>query len=134
MKIEGVKHIGIAVADLDACIAKFENVLGLKCRLRKRVESNKVEVAVFDCGGTSLELVAPTDETSPVHRFVAKGGNSLHHICFRVDEIDRWLTFLESEGADLIDRKPRTGAFGDCIAFVGPKSVCNFLIELAEEA
>jgi methylmalonyl-CoA/ethylmalonyl-CoA epimerase len=134
MKIEGVEHIGIAVTDLDACITKFERLLGLKCRLRKRVESNKVEVAIFDCGGTSLELVAPTDETSPVQRFVSKGGNSLHHICFKVDEIDRWLAFLEAEGADLIDIKPRTGAFGDRIAFVGPKSVCDFLIELAEEA
>jgi methylmalonyl-CoA/ethylmalonyl-CoA epimerase len=133
MKIEGVEHIGIAVKDLDECIGRFEDLLGLKCSMRKRLESNKVEVAVFKCGGTSIELVAPTDETSPVHRFVSRGGNSLHHICFRVDEIDKWLAFLDAEGAELIDREPRQGAFGDRIAFVGPKSVCNFLIELAEE-
>ena len=132
MKIEGVEHIGIAVKDLDECIGRFENLLGLKCSQRRRVDANKVEVAVFDCGGTTLELVAPTDETSPVHRFVSKGGNALHHICFKVDDIDGWLTFLDQEGADLIDRKPRQGAFGDRIAFVGPKSVCNVLIELAE--
>ena len=133
MKIEGVEHIGIAVKNLDECIERFENLLGLRCRRRKRIESNKIEVAVFDCGGTTLELIAPTDEESPVQRFVSKGGNALHHICFKVDDIEGWLTFLDRQGADLLDRKPREGAFGDRIAFVSPKAVCNFLIELAEE-
>jgi methylmalonyl-CoA/ethylmalonyl-CoA epimerase len=133
MRIEGVEHIGIAVKDLDECIERFESLLGLKCSERRRVETNRVEVAVFDCGGTSLELVAPTDERSPVHRFVSKGGNALHHICFKVDDIDGWLEFLGQHGAELIDKKPREGAFGRRIAFVSPKAVCNFLIELTEE-
>jgi methylmalonyl-CoA/ethylmalonyl-CoA epimerase len=133
MRIEGVEHIGIAVGNLDECIERFENLLGLKCSRRKRVESNRVEVAVFECGDTTLELVAPTDEESPVHRFVSEGGNALHHICFKVDDIEAWLAFLDGQGAGLIDRKPREGAFGDRIAFVSPKAVCNFLIELAEE-
>lgn len=133
MKIEGVEHIGIAVADLDECIGKFENLLGLKCQARHRVESNLVEVALFDCGGTRIELVAPTDDASPIRRFVAKGGNSLHHICFKVEGIEAWLDFLHEQGVDLIDRTPRQGAGGRSIAFVKPKSICNFLIELSEE-
>jgi methylmalonyl-CoA/ethylmalonyl-CoA epimerase len=133
MKIEGVKHIGVAVKNLDECIERFEKILGLECRLRKRVEPGKVEVAVFDCGGTSIELVAPIGGDSPVAKFISRGGGSLHHICFQVDDIDAWLAFLNEQGADLVDERPREGAFGDRIAFVGPKSVCNFLIELAEE-
>jgi methylmalonyl-CoA/ethylmalonyl-CoA epimerase len=133
MKIEGVEHIGIAVEHLDECIQRFEKLLGLKCSRRERVESNKVEVAVFDCGGATIELVAPTDEESPVQRFVSEGGSSLHHICFRVDDIDGWLRSLSEQGVKLIDREPRRGAFGDRIAFVSPKSVCNFLIELVEK-
>jgi methylmalonyl-CoA/ethylmalonyl-CoA epimerase len=133
MKIEGVEHIGIAVRDLDECISRFENLLGLKCNLRRRLESAKVEVAAFDCGGTAIELVAPLDEESPVYRFVSKGGSSLHHICLRVDDIDTWLSFLDGKGVGLIDRKAREGASGNRIAFVSPGSVCNFLIELAEE-
>ena len=133
MKIEGVAHIGIAVSDLDECIEKFERLLGLKCQSRARSEPNRVEVAMFDCGGTRLELVAPTDEDSPIQKFIAKGGNSLHHICFKVEGIDDWLTFLEGEGVGLIDETPRDGALGHRIAFVSPKSICNFLIELSEE-
>ena len=133
MKIEGVEHIGIAVQDLDECIEKFENLLGLKCSQRRHVESNKVDVAVFDCGSTRIELVAPSGEGSPIEKFVAEGGNSLHHLCFRVDDIESWLSFLDGRGVRLIDRKPREGAFGDRIAFVSPKSVCNVLIEFVEE-
>lgn len=133
MKIEGVEHIGIAVKDMDLCIERFERLLGLKCSERRRVEASGVEVALFDCGGTALELVAPIGEDSPIHRFVSKGGNALHHICFKVDDIEAWLAFLDEQGADLIDKQPREGAMGDRIAFVSPKAVCNFLIELAEE-
>ena len=133
MKIEGVEHIGIAVADLDKCIEKFEKLLGLKCKQRERSEPNRVEVAVFDCGATKLELVSPTDEASPIQRFIDKGGNSLHHICFKVDGIDQWLTFLDGEGVGLIDKEPRDGALGHRIAFLKPGSICNFLIELSEE-
>ncbi len=133
MKIEGVEHIGIAVSDLDECIEKFEKLLGLKCRQRERSEPNRVEVAVFDCGGTRLELVAPTDEDSPIQKFIAKGGNSLHHICFKVEGIDDWVTFLDGKGVELIDKTPRDGALGHRIAFVKPRSICNFLIELSEE-
>lgn len=133
MKIEGVEHIGIAVANLDECIEKFEKILGLKCQRRERVESNHVEVAVFDCGETRLELVAATDEESPIHKFVARSGNSLHHICFKVEGIDDWLKFLKENGVGLIDSVPRDGALGHRIAFVKPKSICNFLIELSEE-
>jgi methylmalonyl-CoA/ethylmalonyl-CoA epimerase len=133
MRIEGVEHIGIAVADLDKCIERFENLLGLKCQARQRVESNQVEVAVFDCGGTKIELVAPTDEASPIHKFVSRGGNSLHHICFKLEGLEAWLDFLDQHGVDLIDRTPRQGALGHSIAFVKPKSLCNFLVELSEE-
>jgi methylmalonyl-CoA epimerase len=133
MRILGLEHIGIAVSDLDECIGRFENLLGLKCKARKRAEANKVEVAVFDCGGTEIELVMPTDAESPVHGFIAKGGSSLHHICFKVEGLQDWLDFLSAQGVGLIDKVPRRGAFGDAIAFVRPKSFCNFLIELSEE-
>jgi len=133
MKIEGVAHIGIAVSDLDGCIEKFEKLLGLRCRRRERSEANRVEVAIFDCGGTSLELVAPIGEDSPIQEFIARGGNSLHHICFKVEGIDEWLAFLDGQGVGLIDKKPRDGALGHRIAFLKPKSICNFLIELSEE-
>jgi len=133
VRILGVEHIGIAVDDLDACIARFESILGLECAGREKVEANKVEVAFFNCGGTKIELVAPTDPESPIQRFVSKGGNALHHICFKVEGIGDWLQFLTDRGVEVVDRVPRMGASGKRVAFIKPKSLCNVLIELSEE-
>lgn len=132
MKLDGVEHIGIAVSDLDACIRTLEEVFGIKCAAREKVEASKVEVAVFDLGSTKLELVTPTDPASGVGKFLASRGNGIHHICLRVQDIEGWLDALGKRGVDLIDKVPRRGAFGHTVAFLSPKSVCNILIELSE--
>lgn len=132
MDIAGVEHIGIAVADIDAAINRLETVLGIKCSSRERVESNKVEVAVFEVGGTKIELITPTCETSPISKFLAQRGNGIHHICLKVRDIKGCLEDLAGKGVDLVDKTPREGALGHKIAFVSPKSVCNILLELAE--
>jgi methylmalonyl-CoA epimerase len=132
MDIAGVEHIGIAVADIDAAINRLETVLGIKCSSRERVESNKVEIAVFEVGGTKIELITPTCETSPISKFLAQRGNGIHHICLKVRDIKGCLEDLAGKGVDLVDKTPREGALGHKIAFVSPKSVCNILLELAE--
>jgi methylmalonyl-CoA/ethylmalonyl-CoA epimerase len=132
MDIAGVEHIGIAVADLDAAVEKLETVLGVKCSSRERVESNKVEVAVFKVGDTKIELVSPTCETSPISKFLAQRGNGIHHICLKVRDIQGCLDDLSGKGIQLVDRTPRDGALGHKIAFISPKSVCNILLELSE--
>jgi len=132
MDIAGVEHIGIAVADLGAAIEKLEMVLGVKCSSRERVESNKVEVAVFQVGGTKIELVTPTCETSPVSKSLAQRGNHIHHICLKVRDIQGCLDDLSAKGIGLVDRTARDGALGHKIAFISPKSVCNILMELSE--
>ncbi len=132
MKIEGVEHIGIAVGDLDACIKRFEEVLGIKCVAREKVEASKVEVAVLDLGDTKIELVTPTDAASPISKFLSQRGNGLHHICLEVKDIGACLEELKKQEVDLIDKTPRQGAFGNTVAFLSPGSICNILIELSE--
>jgi methylmalonyl-CoA/ethylmalonyl-CoA epimerase len=132
MKIEGIEHIGIVVSDLDACIRTFEEVFGVKCETREKVEANKVEVAVFDFGNTRIELVTPTDPASPVSKFLANRGNGIHHVCLRVQDIEGCLDSLRQRGVGLIDKVPRHGASGRSVAFLSPKSVCNVLVELSE--
>ncbi len=133
MKIRGVEHIGIAVKDLDRCIERFESAFGFRCEGRQRIDASKVEVAFFKCGDTKIELVTPTEESSPVHKYLAKRGNGIHHICLDVDGIEDWLGSLSDGGIDLIDAVPRQGAAGKKVAFIGPKSMCDILIELSEE-
>ena len=132
MKILGVEHIGIAVGNIDECITRFEEVFGFKCEGRQTIAASKVEVAFFKCGDTKIELVTPTDETSPIHKFLAKRGNGIHHICLDVEGITDWVGSLVGGGVDMIDKVPRQGAAGKSVAFISPKSLCDILIELSE--
>ena len=91
MKMVGVQHIGIAVKDLEATIATLEKLFGIKCGKREKIEASKVEVAFFDFGNTTVELVSPTHPDSPISKYLEKRGNGIHHICFDVEGIDDWL-------------------------------------------
>jgi len=132
MNIVGVEHIGIAVGNLDEAVERLETVLGAKCTRREKVESSKVEVAVFEVGDTKIELVTPAAEGSPVAKFLAERGNGIHHICLKVKDIKGCLEELTRKGVDLIDKTPRQGAFGHSVAFLSPKSVSSILFELSE--
>jgi methylmalonyl-CoA/ethylmalonyl-CoA epimerase len=132
MEILGVEHIGIAVSDLERCIETFETVFGFKCEGRQKIEASKVEVAFFRCGSAKIELVAPTDETSPIQKYLSSRGNGIHHICLDVEGIEDWLRSMVDGGLDLIDKVPRQGAAGKKVAFISPKSMCDILIELSE--
>ena len=56
----------------------------------------------------------------------------MHHIAFRVDDIEAALEELKAQGVKLIDEKPRKGAGGAKIAFLHPKGTHGVLIELCE--
>ena len=133
MKMVGVQHIGIAVKDLEAAIADFENLFGIKCGSREKIEASKVEVAFFDFGNTHVELVSPTGPGSPISKYLEKHGNGIHHICFDVEGIDEWLETLKAGDVKLLNETPREGASGHRVAFINPVSADGILFELSEE-
>jgi catechol 2,3-dioxygenase-like lactoylglutathione lyase family enzyme len=64
--------------------------------------------------------------------FIAKRGPGLHHVAFRVDDIDASLARLAEEGFDLIDRQGRPGARGSRIGFIRLRSTQGVLAHLVE--
>jgi methylmalonyl-CoA/ethylmalonyl-CoA epimerase len=84
-------------------------------------------------GGTELELIQPTDDTSGVAKFIETRGEGLHHICFEVDDLPSALKDLGDEGVALIDEEPREGLAG-MIAFLHPKATSGVLVELVDSA
>jgi methylmalonyl-CoA/ethylmalonyl-CoA epimerase len=131
--IIGVDHIGIAVNSLTEALKIYEGILGLKLVKTKTVEEQRVKVALILAGGTKIELLQPTNEESSVAKFIAKKGEGIHHIAFRVSNVESSLEEIKRKGIALIDEKPRIGFEGHKIAFVHPKSTKNVLVELCEE-
>ena len=94
-------HLGIAVKSISEARALYE-VLGLRVVHEETVEHEKVRTALIPAGDTRIELIEPTQEDSPVGRFLAKHGPGLHHIALHVDNISLALETLKGQGARLV--------------------------------
>lgn len=127
-------HIAVAVRDLEAAKANFEEKLGLSCEHVETVPTEKAKVAFFDVGGPHLELVSPTEPGSAIDRSIDKRGEGLHHICLEVEDIEATLAMAKAAGLQLINTEPRPGAKGSRVAFVHPKALSGVMVELVEKA
>ncbi len=129
---EKIDHIGVAVANLKEAADAFATILGVKPSEPEEVGEQKVRVVFFDVGGVHIELLEPTCPESTIAGFIEKRGQGLHHVAYRVDDIESELNRLTAAGVRLIDATPRCGAHGMKIAFVHPKSSGSVLTELCE--
>jgi len=132
LKILKIDHIGIAVTHLNESKKFWTDVLGLDFSGSENVEEQKVTTAFFPVGESEIELLESTASDGPVARYLKKKGEGIHHIAFRVENIQAALDELKAKGIKLIDEKPRKGAGGTKIAFIHPKSTNGILVELCE--
>ena len=124
-------HIGIAVKSLDA--ARIYESLGLTVDHVETVDTQKVRTAFLPVGDSNLELLEPASADSPVAKFIEKRGEGIHHICFRVSDLDAHLARLKNEGYRLVNEQPVPGAHGCRVAFLHPSAGNGVLIELSEK-
>lgn len=124
-------HIGIAVRSIE--LTRVYEVLGLSIDDVETVESQKVKTAFLSVGDSNLELLEATSPDSPVAKFIEKRGEGVHHLCFRVDEIEPHLERLKSAGYRLLNEAPVPGAHGCRVAFLHPSAGHGVLIELSEK-
>ncbi|MHA1904526.1 MAG: methylmalonyl-CoA epimerase [Candidatus Thorarchaeota archaeon] len=133
MAIEKLDHIGIAVKSIEDSLPYYRDVLGLEYLGSEVVEEQKVRVAFLKLGESSIELLEPISQESPIFKFLEKRGSGIHHLAVRTSSIEEALDAHKSSGARLIDDKARTGAHRMKIAFVHPKSTGGVLLELCEK-
>jgi methylmalonyl-CoA/ethylmalonyl-CoA epimerase len=131
MRFARVDHTAIVVANLDDSLARYRQLFSVEPGDRRIVPTQQVELAFLNIGDTQLELICPTDDSSGVARFLARHGESLHHVGIAVANIRDELQRLEAEGYALIDREPRRGPHG-LIAFVHPRSTGGVMFELVQ--
>ena len=127
-----IDHIGIAVKSLDEALPFYRDNLGMSFAGIEEVVEQKVRVAMLQIGESMIELLEPTSEDSPLAKFMEKNGPGIHHLAYEVEDIEAAIARLMSEGARMIDEKPRSGAHGTRIAFVHPKSSLGVLTELCQ--
>ena len=128
-----IDHVAIAVRDLEAAIAYYAEVFGAEVTHREVVESDGVEEALVQVADSYVQLLTPTRDTSPVHAYLERRGEGLHHVAYRVADCAAALQAVKDAGGRVVDDQPRPGSRGTTVAFVHPKGAFGTLIELVEE-
>jgi methylmalonyl-CoA/ethylmalonyl-CoA epimerase len=129
-----IDHVGVAVTDLDAAVSLYEGSFGMTLAHRETIRDQGVRAVLMDVGSNHLELLEPLDADTPVGRFIDRRGAGLHHVAYRVSDIDSTLRALRDAGLRLIDETPRTGIRHSRVAFLHPAATGGVLSELVEPA
>ena len=131
---ELIDHVGVAVEDLDGALELYEGTFGMPVAHRETVTGQGVEAVLLDVGACHVELLRPLGPDTPVGKFLGRKGPGLHHVAYRVGDIDAALAKLKEDGVELIDAEPRIGIRNSKVAFVHPKATGSVLTEIVEPA
>jgi methylmalonyl-CoA/ethylmalonyl-CoA epimerase len=131
--LEKLDHIGIAVKDLDQAMKLYQEAFGIEPSIVYESSYTKAKIAFFPIGEVRVELIQPINPDSVVGRFLEKKGEGIHHISYRVKDVDGSLAELERKGVQLIDKKSRQVRENERVAFLHPKSTNGVLVELIQE-
>jgi methylmalonyl-CoA/ethylmalonyl-CoA epimerase len=125
-----VAHVGIAVTSITEALPFYRDVLGMSPGHPETADGARIVSLHF--GPVDVELLEPSDPTSPIAKFLAKRGPGIHHVCYRVPDLDAALARCKAAGYRVVDETPRRGAGGRRIAFLHPTSTNGILLELTE--
>lgn len=126
MKID---HIAIAVNDVEESAKTYQEALGVDNVEFETVESEGVKVAIIHLENGRIELMQPTNDASPIKKFLDKKGPGLHHMALETDNIEGEVSRMEGCGIQFLG-KIRPGSAGTKVTFIHPKSLHGVLAEL----
>jgi len=119
--------------DLEGAVEEYRSAFALEPAHRERVEEQGVEEVLFAVGTSYIQLLGALGPDTPVGKFLQRRGEGVHHIGYRVGNLDEALELLRDAGVPLVDERGRRGSRGTTVAFVHPKGLRGVLLELVQE-
>ena len=135
-----IEQVAYVVEDMERALPRYEVLFGAfqvseqtldDCAYRGKSTDLGMKMAVNNDSPVEIELIEPTRGESPWTEHLANHGEGLHHVRFRVAEIDEKLAELGARGFETLLYK----RFGPEIAFAylqTPKAFGGHVIELLE--
>lgn len=125
-------HVAIAVSNLDRAQKIWEDI-GLTFNPeREDVPSQQVTTAFAHIDQHAhIELVCPINEQGPIQKFIEKNGEGIHHMSFKVPDVQQKTQELMKAGYKMIYEKAVPGANNCLVNFIHPKSTGGVLVEIA---
>ena len=97
MKVVGLHHAGVVVANLERSIAFYGDVFGLE--VAERLDFGGERLAFLQVGPARLELI----ESAPQ---APRRTGVVDHVALEVRDLGGLLRHLEQRGVTLVDREP----------------------------
>ncbi|QOY35068.1 methylmalonyl-CoA epimerase [Anaerobacillus isosaccharinicus] len=127
-------HVGVAVRRIDDALPFYLDVLNgvLEDRYTSEATGVEVHVAVVKTEDKIIELLEPTNKNSPIARFLKQRGKGVHHLAYRVDDLDKAILEAKNKGVRFLEDTLRVNARGRRLIYINPISTDGTLIELCE--
>jgi methylmalonyl-CoA/ethylmalonyl-CoA epimerase len=129
--VKNIEEVVLAVKDQEEVVAMFEDLFGLDFKDSWTVPEDKMNVRSAKIGDTQFHVVASETQDAVIGKYIRDRGEGIHHICFKVSNLDELIARLKEKGVRLVPEIPRRGRTSRFI-FVHPKSVHGVMIELME--
>ncbi len=132
--VTAIDHVGLAVQDLDQAIAFYQDAFGMELVHEEVNEEQGVREAMMAVGdsGSCIQLLAPLAEDSPIGKFLARNGEGIQQVAYRVSDIEVAADELREAGVRMLYEQPKRGTAGSRVNFAHPKDCGGVLIELVE--
>jgi len=132
-----IKHMAVAVADVDAAVSAYERRLGVTDPRLVEWEQGKSKEAHFAFGEVEIQLCESTDPDGRFAQHIARYGEGIQHICLEVDDIDGAIEQALADGATLKECRAcqRAGAHPHSegfVAFLEGQAVPGFEVEFMQ--
>ncbi len=135
-------HIGVVVKDMDSTIQRLTSTFGIgpwDIKERRYPEAQVVvgkgpfsyRVAFADLGPIELELIEVL-EGSTIHAdFLNARGEGIHHIGFRVQDLENTVTTLQQQGIGVLQSAFREGSR---YVYMDPTELGGIMFEFVERS
>ena len=136
-------QVGLVVRDIEKTAKAYAAVFGMgmpniiitdpeekaHTRFRGDPTQARAKLAFFKMGPVSLELIEPIGEPSTWKEFLDEHGEGVHHIAFRIEGMEKVLTYLAGKDISAIQRGDYTGGR---YAYVDSAASLGVVLELLE--
>jgi len=132
--VKGAKleHVGVAVKSIAEARRLYEEALGLTFGGEEVLAEQGLKLVFFDAGGVKIELLEGLGD-DPISKFIEKRGPGIHHLCFKVDDVEAAAASLKADGYEFVTEAPYEGGHGTRVIFMRPQSAFGALVELLEK-
>ncbi|WP_313289668.1 methylmalonyl-CoA epimerase [Exiguobacterium sp.] len=127
-------HTGIAVRDMQEAISFYTKVLGgtITKEYSNPAPGVASNIAVIEFDDAHIELLTPTSQDSPIARFLKQRGKGVHHIAYRVDDLDQAIAEAKQQGLTFLEDTYRTTPFGRRLIYMNPRHSHGVITELCD--